>query len=170
MAWRTDASLLSTFSCIASSGILMVRKNRIAQALVAAPGILLVLLAFHGAWSDYRYMEHVRHLAEARTASAVGAILEAHDLVSRNGHVTPQGAGIIGFTTDSGQEVRVPYRGFSAQPGSRIAVRYSPNDPENCSIGTAFFGWGDLVWGNTPPLVMSLMFLIPAALIGRRER
>jgi hypothetical protein len=147
----------------------MVRKDLIAKALVAAPGIVFAFLAFHGAWSDYRYMEHVQRLAEARTASTVGAILEAHDLVARNGHVTPQGAGIIGFTTESGREVRVPYRGFSAKPGSRIAVRYNPDDPENCSIGTALFGWADLFWGNAPLLVLSFMFLIPAILIGRRK-
>jgi len=112
-------------------------------------------------------MERVRHLAEARTAAAVGVILEAHDLAHRNGKVTPQGAGIFAFTTDAGQEVRVPYRGFSAQPGSSIAVHYDPNDPRNCSIGTASFGWADLWWGNAPLLALSLLFLIPAIAIGR---
>src|SRR6266446_9104921 len=80
------------------------RKRRFAQVLVATPGIILLFLALHGAFTDYRHMEDVRRRAEARTMRAEGTILEAHDLISGKGHRIAQGAGTISFTTVSGQE------------------------------------------------------------------
>src|SRR3989442_13102292 len=97
--------------------------RRLAQALVAAPGIILLFLALHGTFADYRHMQDVRRRAEARTALAEATIIEAHGLVSGKGRRIEDGAGTFGFTTDSGQEGRVPYRGFSGSPGTKLPVR-----------------------------------------------
>ncbi len=150
-----------------SPGGLAVRKKLIVQALVATPGIIFVLIAMRGAFTDYHYMHNVRRRAEARTAQTVGMIIEVHDRVSGKGRVIPQGAGTMGFTTESGREVQVRFRLFSGQPGSKMTVRYDPNDPENCTMGAELFGWSDLFWGNVPFLILSLMFLVPAIVIGR---
>src|SRR5437868_12137853 len=86
-------------------------KRRIAQALVAAPGIILLFLALHGVFADYRHMQDVKRRAEARTALAEATVVEAHDLISGKGYRIEQGAGTFSFTPVSGQEVRIPYRG-----------------------------------------------------------
>src|SRR5712691_1827495 len=86
-------------------------KRRLAQVLVAAPGIILLLLALRGSFTDYLHMQDVRRRAEARTALAEATIVETHGLVSGKGFRIAEGAGTFSFTTASGQEVRVPYRG-----------------------------------------------------------
>jgi hypothetical protein len=141
-------------------------KRRLALALVAAPGIILVFLALHGAFADYRHMQDVRRRAEARTALAEATIVEAHDLVSGKGHRTEQGAGTFSFTTVSGHEVRVPYRGFSGSPGTKLSVRYDPRNPENCALGDNRWGFSDLL-GNAPFFLMGVYFLFLAMKLGR---
>ena len=143
-------------------------KRRLAQALVAAPGIVLVFVALHGVFADYRHMQDVRRRAEARTALAEGTIVEAHGLVSGKGHRTEQGAGTFSFTTVSGQEVRVPYRGFSGRPGTKLSVRYDPRSPENCAQGNNLWGYSDLL-GNAPFFLLGLYFLFLAMRLGRRK-
>src|SRR5207244_11036841 len=86
-------------------------KRRLAQLLVAAPGIVLLYLALHGAFADYRHMQDVRQRAEARTAPAEATIVETHGLVSGKGHRIAEGGGRCMFTTASGQGVRGPARG-----------------------------------------------------------
>jgi hypothetical protein len=142
-------------------------KRRLAQLLVAAPGIILLFLALHGVFADYRHMQDVRRRAEARTALAEGTIVETHGLISGKGHRIAEGAGTISFTTASGQEVRVPYRGFSGSPGTKLSVRYDPREPENYAMGNDLFGFSDLLFDNAPFFVMGLYFLFLAMKLGR---
>src|SRR5207302_3369780 len=129
-------------------------KRRLAQALVAAPGIILLLLALHGVVADYRHMQDVRRRAEARTALAEATIVETHGLVSGKGLRIAEGAGTFSFTTASGQEVRIPYRGFSGSSGTKLPVRYDPGNPENCAGGNDLFGFSDLLFDNVPFFVV----------------
>ena len=144
-------------------------KRRLAQALVAAPGIILLFLALHGTFADYRHMQDVRRRAKARTAPAEATIVEAHDLISGKGHRIAEGAGTFSFTTASGQEVRIPYRGFSGSPGTKLPVRYDPRNPENCAGGNDLFGFSDLLFNNAFFLVVGLYFLFLAMMLGRRR-
>src|SRR5438132_2757785 len=84
-------------------------KRRLAQALVAAPGIILLYLAVHGVVADYRHMQDVRRRAEARTALAEATIVETHGLVSGKGLRIAEGAGTFRLTTSSCQEELVQY-------------------------------------------------------------
>src|SRR5437588_10325149 len=144
-------------------------KRRLAQLLVAAPGIILLFLALHGAFTDYRHMQDVRRRAEARTAPAEATIVETHGLVSGKGLRIAEGAGTFSFTTASGQEVRVPYRGFSGSSGTKFPVRYDPRNPENCAGGNDLFGFSDLLFNNAPFFLMGLCFLFFAMKLGRRS-
>ena len=144
------------------------RKRRFAQALVAAPGIAFIAISLHGSFADYRHLQDVRRHAEARTAVGEARIIEAHDLA--HGTVrTAQGAGTFGFTVASGREVRVPYRGFSGSPGTKLPVRYDPHDPENCAFGEKLFGVSDLLLSNAPFFAIGVYFLVLAAILGRRS-
>ena len=143
-------------------------KRRIVQALVAAPGIILVVIALRGSLADYRHIQDARRRAEARTVVAEATIIEAHALT--HGTVrTEHGAGTFGFTTASGLEVRVPYRGFSGSPGTKLPVRYDPHEPENCSFGGKLFGFPELLFDNAPFFGMGLFFLVLAVILGRRS-
>jgi hypothetical protein len=144
-------------------------KRRLAQALVAAPGIILLYLAVHGVFADYRHMQDVRRRAEARTALAEATIVETHGLVSGKGLRIAEGAGTFSFTTASGQEVRVPYRGFSGSLGTKLPVRYDPRNPENCAGGNDLFGFSDLLFNNAPFFLIGLYFLFLALKLGRRN-
>ena len=143
-------------------------KRRLAQVLVAAPGIILLFLALHGAFVDYRHMRDVRRRAEARTALAEATIVETHGLVSGKGLRIAEGAGTFSFTTASGQEVRIPYRGFSGSLGTKLPVRYDPRNPENCALGDNRWGFSDLL-GNAPFFLMGLCFVFLAIRLGRRN-
>jgi hypothetical protein len=143
-------------------------KRRLAQVLVAAPGIILLFLALHGTFADYRHMQDVRRRAEARTALAEATIVEAHGLVSGKGVRIAEGAGTISFTAVSGKEVRVPYRGFSGSPGTKLPVTYDPREPENYAMGNDLFGFSDLLFGNAPFFLIGLYFLFLAMKLGRR--
>ena len=144
-------------------------KRRLAQALVAAPGIILLFFALRGSFTDYRHIEHARRRAEARTERAEATIVETHGLVSGKGTRIAQGAGTFSFTTVSGQEVRVPYRGFSGNLGTKLPVTYDPREPENCAIGNDLFGFSDLLFDNAPFFVVGLYFLFLAMMLGRRR-
>ena len=144
-------------------------KRRLAQALVAAPGIILLFLALRGSLTDYRHIQDVRRRAEARTAVAEATIVETHGLVSGKGTRIEQGAGTISFTAVSGKEVRVPYRGFSGSPGTKLPVTYDPREPENYAMGNDLFGFSDLLFGNAPFFVMGLYFLFLAMMLGGRR-
>ena len=144
-------------------------KRRLAQLLVATPGVILLFLALHGAFADYRYIQHVRQRAEARTAPAEATIVETHGLVSGKGTRIAEGAGTFSFNTASGQEVRVPYRGFSGSPGTKLPVRYDPRNPENCGQGNDLFGFSDLLFDNAPFFLIGLYFLFLAMKLGRRN-
>src|SRR5438105_14786843 len=120
-------------------------KRRLAQALVAAPGIILLFVALHGVVADYRHMQDVRRRAEARTALAEATIVEAHGLVSGKGLRIAEGAGTFSFTAGSGQELRIPYRGFSGSSGTKLPVRYDPRNPENCALGDNRRGFSELL-------------------------
>jgi len=144
-------------------------KRRLAQALVAAPGIILLLLALRGSVTDYRHMQDVRRRAEARTALAEATIVEAHDLISGKGHRIVQGAGTISFTAVSGKEVRVGYRGFSGSPGTKLPVTYDPREPENYAMGNDLFGFSDLLFDNAPFFLLGLYFLFLVMMLGRRK-
>ena len=144
-------------------------KRRLAQALVAVPGIILLFLALHGAFTDYRHIENLRRRAEARTALAEATIVEAHGLISGKGHRIAEGAGTISFTTASGQEVRVPYRGFSGSPGTKLPVTYDPREPENYAMGNDLFGFSDLLFDNAPFFLLGLYFLFLVMMLGRRK-
>ena len=144
-------------------------KRRLAQVLVATPGVILLFLALHGAFTDYRHMQDVRRRAEARTAPAEATIVETHGLVSGKGLRIAEGAGTFSFTTASGQEVRVPYRGFSGSSGTKFPVRYDPRNPENCGQGNDLFGFSDLLFDNVFFLVIGLYFLFLAMKLGRRN-
>ena len=144
-------------------------KRRLAQALVAAPGIILLFLAVHGVFADYRHMQDVSRRAETRTALAEATIVETHGLVSGKGYRIAEGAGTFSFTTASGQEVRVPYyRGFCGSLGTKLPVRYDPRNPENCALGDNRWGFSDLI-GNAPFFLMGLYFLFLAMKLGRRN-
>jgi hypothetical protein len=144
-------------------------KRRFAQALVAAPGIILLFLALHGVFADYRHMQDVRRRAETRTALAEATIVETHGLISGKGHRIAEGAGTFTFTTASGQEVRVPYQGgFSGSLGTKLPVRYDPRNPENCALGDNRWRFSDLL-GNAPFFLMGLYFLFLAMKLGRRN-
>ena len=144
-------------------------KRRLAQTLVAVPGIVLLFFALRGSFTDYRHIQHVRQRAEARTAPAEATIVETHGLVSGKGLRIAEGAGTFSFTTASGQEVRVPYRGFSGSPGTKLPVRYDPRKPENCAGANDLFGFSDLLFDNAPFFVMGLYFLFLAMMLGRRR-
>jgi len=145
-------------------------KRRLAQALVAAPGIILLFLALHGTFADYRHMQDVRRRAETRTALAEATIVETHGLVSGKGFRIAEGAGTFSFTTASGQEVRVPYyRGFCGSLGTKLPVRYDPRNPENCAGGNDLFGFSDLLFDNAPFFLIGLYFLFLAFKLGRRD-
>ena len=145
-------------------------KRRLAQVLVAAPGIVLLFLALHGAFADYRHMQDVRRRAEARTALAEATIVETHGLVSGKGHRIAEGAGTFTFNTASGEEVRVPYQGgFSGHLGAKLPVRYDPRNPENCAGGNDLFGFSDLLFDNAPFFLIGLYFLFLAFKLGRRD-
>src|SRR3989440_6038803 len=144
-------------------------KRRLAQLLVAAPGIVLLLLALHGAFADYRHMRDVRRRAEARTAPAEATIVETHGLVSGKGLRIAEGAGTFTFNTASGQEVRFPYRGFSGSVGTKLPVRYDPRNPANWAGGNDLFGFSDLLFGNAPFFLIGLYFLFLAIKLGRRN-
>jgi len=144
-------------------------KRRLAQLLVAVPGIVLLFFALYGAFADYRHIQHVRQRAEARTAPAEATIIETHGLVSGKGLRIAEGAGTFSFTTASGQEVRIPYRGFSGSSGTKLPVRYDPRNPENCAGGNDLFGFSDLLFDNAPFFVMGLYFLFLAMMLGRRR-
>ena len=142
-------------------------KRRLAQALVATPGIIFLFLALHGLFADYRHMQEVSRRTEMRTALAEATIVETHDLL--HGTVrTAEGAGTFTFTTASGQEMRVPYRGFSGSLGTKLPVSYDPRNPENCSLGDNRWGFSDLL-GNAPSFLMGLCFLFLAVKLGRRN-
>src|SRR5438132_2567323 len=145
-----------------------VLKRRLAQALVAVPGIVLLFFALRGSFTDYRHIENARRRAEARTALAEATIVETHGLVSGKGHRIAEGAGTFSFTTASGQEVRVPYRGFSGSPGTKLPVTYDPRNPENCAGGNDLFGFSDLLFDNAPFFLIGLYFLFLAMKLGRR--
>ena len=144
-------------------------KRQLAQVLVAAPGIILLFVALHGAFADYRHMQDVRRRAEARTALAEATIAETHGLVSGKGTRIEEGAGTISFTAVSGKEVRVPYRGFSGSPGTKLSVRYDPRNPENYAMGNDLFGLSDLLFDNAPFFLIGLYFLFLAMKLGRRN-
>ena len=144
-------------------------KRRLAQLLVAVPGIVLLFFALRGSFTDYRHIQHVRQRAEARTAPAEATIVETHGLVSGKGLRIAEGAGTFSFTTASGQEVRVPYRGFSGSLGTKLPVTYDPRNPENCALGNDLFGFSDLLFNNAPFFLMGLCFLFLAMKLGRRN-
>ena len=144
-------------------------KRRLAQLLVAGPGIILLFLALHGAFADYRHMRDVRRRAEARTALAEATIVETHGLISGKGLRIAEGAGTFSFNTASGQDVRVPYRGFSGSPGTKLPVTYDPRNPEDCGIGNDLFGFSDLLFDNAPFFLIGLYFLFLAIKLGRRN-
>src|SRR5438132_5288362 len=146
-----------------------VLKRRLAQALVAVPGIVLLFFALRGSFTDYRHIQHVRRRAEARTALAEATIVETHGLVSGKGLRIAEGAGTFSFTTVSGQEVRVPYRGFSGSLGTKLPVTYDPRNPENCALGDNRWGFSDLLFNNAPFFLMGLCFLFLAMKLGRRK-
>jgi hypothetical protein len=143
-------------------------NRRFAQALVAVPGIIFLFLALHGTWADYRHLQEVKRRAETRTALAEATIVETHGLVSGKGLRIAEGAGTFSFTTASGQEVRVPYRGFSGSLGMKLPVRYDPRNPENCALGDNRWGFSDLL-GNAPFFLLGLCFLFLAIKLGRRN-
>jgi hypothetical protein len=144
-------------------------KRRLAQAFVAAPGIILLYLAVHGVFADYRHMQDVRRRAETRTALAEATIVETHGLISGKGHRIPEGAGTFSFTTVSGREVRVSYQGgFCGSLGTKLPVRYDPRNPENCALGDNRWGFSDLL-GNAPFFLIGLYFLFLAMKLGRRN-
>jgi hypothetical protein len=143
-------------------------KRRLAQALVAAPGIIFLFLALHGLFADYRHMQYLNRRAEARTALAEATIVETHGLVSGKGLRIAEGAGTFTFTTASGQEVRFPYRGFSGSPGTKLPVRYDPRNPANWAGGDSRWGFSELI-GNAPFFLMGLYFLFLAMKLGRRN-
>ena len=144
-------------------------KRRLAQTLVAVPGIVLLFFALRGSITDYRHMQDVSRRAETRTALAEATIVETHGLISGKGHRIAEGAGTFSFTTASGQEVRITYRGFSGSPGTKLPVRYDPRNPENCAGGNDLFGFSDLLFGNAPFFLMGLCFLFLAMKLGRRN-
>jgi hypothetical protein len=144
-------------------------NRRLAQVLVAAPGIILLVLALRGTFGDYRHIQYVRRRAEVRAALAEGTILETRDLVSGKGTRIAQGVGTIGFTTVSGQEVRVRYRGFSGSPGTKLRLSYDPSEPENYALGNDLFGFSDLLFDNAPLFVLGLYFLFLSMRLGRRN-
>jgi hypothetical protein len=147
--------------------LLFLTNNRwLAQALVAVPGIIFLFLALDGTWADYRHLQDVNRRAATRTALAEATIVETHGLVTGKGHRIAEGAGTFRFTTASGQEVRVPYRGFSGTLGTKLPVRYDPRDPENCSLGDNRWGVFDLL-GNAPFFLLGLCFLFLAMRLGR---
>ena len=101
-------------------------KRRLAQLLVATPGIILLFLALDGVFADYRHMQDVRRRAETRTALAEATIVETHGLVSGKGLRIAEGAGTFSFTTASGQEVRIwSSRWSRAVPKTRIKASKS---------------------------------------------
>jgi hypothetical protein len=144
-------------------------KRRLAQLLVAAPGIAFVWLSLHGALSDYRHVQYVRQRAAARTAVAEGTIGETHGLVAGKGHRTLEGAGYISFVNDAGEPVTVHYsNGFSGHVGDKLTVRYDPRHPDNYSLGGELFDYPDLLKSNSPFFFFGLSFLILAWKLGRQ--
>src|SRR5205085_4315786 len=160
---------MPTFAIRPSPADVGALKRRLAQALVAAPGIILLLLALHGVVADYRHMQDVRRRALARTALAEATIVETHGLVSGKGLRIAEGAGTFSFTTASGQGVRVPYRGFSGSLGTKLPVTYDPREPKNCAMGNDLFGFSDLLFDNAPFFLIGLYFLFLAMKLGRRN-
>jgi hypothetical protein len=143
-------------------------KRRLAQALVAVPGIIFLFLALHGLFTDYRHMQYLSRRAEARTALAEATIVETHGLISGKGHRISEGAGTFTFNTASGQEVRFPYRGFSGSVGTKLPVRYDPRNPANWAGGDARWGFSELI-GNAPFFLLGLYFLFLAMKLGRQN-
>ena len=145
-------------------------KRRIAQALVAAPGIIFLFLALHGAFADYRQMQEVKRRAEARTAAAEATIVETHTHERVHGSLRiTEAAGTFTFATVSGQEVRIPYRNISGSPGTKLTVHYDPGNPRDCAPGdNSRWGNADLL-GSAPFFLMGAYFLFMAMKVGRRS-
>src|ERR1700686_4219601 len=142
-------------------------KRRLAQALVAAPGIILLFLALHGVLADYRHMQDVRRRAETRTALAEATIVETHGLISGKGLRIAEGAGTFSFSTASGREVRVSYQGgFCGSLGTKLSFRYDPLFSENCSLGDNRWGFLDLL-GKGPFFLIARCFLFLVIKLGR---
>src|SRR6266567_6733150 len=78
--WRVNGDLIARSPGNPSPEAAAPRKRRLAQVLVAVPGIVLLFLALRGSFADYRHMQDVRQRAEARTALAEATIVETHDL------------------------------------------------------------------------------------------
>jgi hypothetical protein len=112
-------------------------------------------------------MQDVSRRFEARTALAEATIVETHDLFHGTVRIA-EGAGTFTFTTASGQEVRVPYRGFSGRHGTKLPVRYDPRHPENCALGDNRWGFSDLL-GNAPFFLLGLYFLFLTVKLGRQD-
>ena len=144
-------------------------KRRIAQALVAAPGIIFLFLALHGTLADYRQMAEVRRRAEARTAVAEATIVETHTHERAHGSLLiAEAAGTFTFATASGQEVRVSYRNISGSPGTKLTVRYDPRNPDNCAHEDNRWNYYELL-GNAPPFLVGLYFLFLTRKLGQRN-
>jgi len=144
-------------------------KRRIAQALVAAPGIILLFLALHEAFADYRHMQEVKRRVEVRTAVAAATIVETHTNERVHGSLRiAESAGTFSFTTVSGHEVRIPYRNISGSLGTKLTVHYDPRNPENCAPGDNLWSFSDQL-GNAPLFIMGLYFLFLAVKLGRRN-
>jgi hypothetical protein len=144
-------------------------KRRMAQALVAAPGILLLFLALHGAYADYRHLQEMKRRAEARTAVAEATIVETHTHERIHGSLrVAEPAGTFNFATVSGQEVRIPYRNIKGSPGTKLAIHYDPSNPENCAPGVDRWSYSELL-GNAPLFLMGLSFVFLAVKLGQRN-
>jgi hypothetical protein len=142
-------------------------KRRLAQALVAAPGIILVLIALSGAFKDYRHVQYQKHRAAARTAAGEATLLETHDY-SHGTILRVNGAGTVGFTTPAGKEVRAHIYTGGDRPGKKYPIHYDPDDPENFSLSDQPIGYSSLI-GNAPLFVFGAYLLFMAHLLGRRR-
>ena len=143
------------------------RKIRVAQILVAVPGILILSLALHGIVADYQHIGDVKRRLAARTALAKGTIVELHD-AWHGGRKIPKET--VVFTTASGEQVRfLGLANANDKVGMEMPVRYDPRQPANFAVGNDFFGFSDLVFGNAPFFAMGLYFLLMAVLLGRRR-
>jgi len=143
------------------------RRRRMSQVILALPAVAFLAIALHGIVADYRHVRRVEQRAAARTERATGSVVSLHWHYSLRTY-TSWPDGIVAFTTASGRTIRfdMPLDG-GEKVGTRVAVNYDPDDPENYAIGNDRFGYSDLAWSNAAPLAFGLYFVWLVAKVRR---
>src|SRR5512143_1618502 len=118
-----------------------VRQRRIGQFLIAGPALFFTLFALHGIFSDLGDVRREQTRSAARTAQAVGKVVEVHYRYSYRARKSFP-IGTVAFATAGGDEVRLA---LALEPGEGVGlttpVYYDPDDPKNNATRNDTYGW-----------------------------